>query len=344
MRIVLTAALVLAASGAFAADPAYLDDRSTADSLVRSLYNAVTRKEYARAWAYFGDAKPSADFDAFREGYADTDEVEVVTGDVSEEGAAGSVFYQVPVAIRAVAGDGSESVFAGCYTARLANPQLQEPPFTSLQLEKGNLKLANGALEQALPAGCGDGPPAAPATPGKARADAMFRATYDKQCDTLGRNAMPDAAVPEITEVRHRYSDAPESEPDRVGYLFRFSCFTGPYNTSEVYYFGDAYGEVEQIRFAEPDMDIRYVDTESAELDSMSIIGWTATDQLVNSFYDEKEQSLTSWVKWRGVGDQSSSAKYILRNGEFVLVHYEVDPTADEEINPEVVLDFDTGP
>lgn len=344
MRIVLTAALALANSGAFAAEPPYLDDRSTADSLVRSLYNAVTRKEYARAWDYFGETKPSADFDAFREGYADTDHVEVVTGDVSEEGAAGSIFYQVPVAIRAVAGDGSESTFAGCYTARLVNPQLQEPPFRALQLEKGSLKLATGEPEQVLPASCGDGPPAEPPVPGKRRAEAMFRATYETLCDTLGSEAMPDAAVPEITEIQHRYSDAPESEPDRVGYLFRFSCFTGPYNTSEVYYFGDRYGDVEQVQFAEPDMDIRYADSESAKLDSMSIIGWKATDQLVNSFYDEKEQSLTSWVKWRGVGDQSSSAKYILRNGEFVLVHYEVDPTADEEINPEVVLDFDTGP
>ena len=31
-------------------------------------------------------------------------------------------------------------------------------------------------------------------------------------------------------------------------------------------------------------------------------------------------------------------------NGEFTLVHYDVDPTSDGEINPETVLDFETAP
>ncbi len=73
----LAAALAAAALPAFAAPPAYLDDRSTAAALVRSFYNAVNRREYARAYSYFGDhaAQPYAGFAA---GYADTVSVSVV--------------------------------------------------------------------------------------------------------------------------------------------------------------------------------------------------------------------------------------------------------------------------
>ena len=47
----------------------------------------------------------------------------------------------------------------------------------------------------------------------------------------------------------------------------------------------------------------------------------------MNSEFDEQERSLTSFNKWRGIGDASSSGKWIFRDGDFTLVHYEVDPT-----------------
>ena len=102
-----TAFLSLATTGqaALAADDTpeapYVDDRSSADAVVRSLYSAINRHEFARAWGYFGDTKPAKDFDSFVKGYDGTDKVEVETGAVSDEGAAGSIFYNVPVAIRA---------------------------------------------------------------------------------------------------------------------------------------------------------------------------------------------------------------------------------------------------
>ena len=68
----------------------YMDNRSDAASLVRSLYNAVNRKEFARAWGYFGDEKPSKDLEAFIKGYEGTERVLVETGLITEEGAAGS--------------------------------------------------------------------------------------------------------------------------------------------------------------------------------------------------------------------------------------------------------------
>ena len=60
MRIAsILTALILSSSAAFAQEEPYLDDRSNPESLVRSLYNAIGRKEYARAWDYFGEQKPS---------------------------------------------------------------------------------------------------------------------------------------------------------------------------------------------------------------------------------------------------------------------------------------------
>ena len=41
-------------------------------------------------------------------------------------------------------------------------------------------------------------------------------------------------------------------------------------------------------------------------------------------------------------GDESSSGKWVFRNGDFALVHYEVDPTPDGE--PQAVVDLDTAP
>ena len=95
----------LIAAPALAQEPAYLDDRSSAVSLIRSYYNAVSRREYGRAWEYFGETKPAADFDTFSEGYADVATVSVVTGNVATEGAAGSTIYYVPVALVSFAED-----------------------------------------------------------------------------------------------------------------------------------------------------------------------------------------------------------------------------------------------
>ena len=68
-----TALLSLAAMGhaARAADDApeapYVDDRSSAEAVIRSLYSAINRHEFTRAWGYYGDTKPAKDFDSLRQ-------------------------------------------------------------------------------------------------------------------------------------------------------------------------------------------------------------------------------------------------------------------------------------
>jgi len=143
------------ATPALAADPAYVDDRSTAVSVIQSFYNAVTRKEYARAYSYYEDGQGVDPFDKFQAGYANTASVSVAYGQVGSEGAAGSTYYTVPVSLDAVSTSGKHSYFAGCYTLRLANPQIQAaPPFRPLHIVSGHLTSAKGFGQKYVPKSC----------------------------------------------------------------------------------------------------------------------------------------------------------------------------------------------
>lgn len=147
--------LAIAPAAALAQEPPpYLDDRSDPAALVRSLYNAVSRGEYARAWSYWGDAKPVADYDRFAAGYADTRSVAVALGAVATEGAAGSIYATVPVAIEATEADGTTRIFAGCIVTRQIQPAIQEPPFRPIEIDHARLAQAVGPLAAAIPADC----------------------------------------------------------------------------------------------------------------------------------------------------------------------------------------------
>ncbi|MEX6508311.1 hypothetical protein [Jiella sp. M17.18] len=155
----LSAATVLAAAApASAAGPAkYLDNRSTAVTLVRSLYNAVNRHEYLRAWSYFADSAGQGSFDSFAKGYENTKKVRVKFGKPMDDGAAGSIYTNLPVVVEATTTDGKKTVFSGCYETRLVQPAVQAtPPFKPLQIVKAKLQPATGAFK-ATEGSCPDG-------------------------------------------------------------------------------------------------------------------------------------------------------------------------------------------
>lgn len=325
-----------------AQDIPYLDDRSSAATIVKSLYNAVNRKEYARAWEYFGEEKPAKDVEAFAKGYENTAKVEVTTGNIASEGAAGSIFYHVPVAIRSVSTDNSEKVFAGCYTARLANPAIQEPPFRPLHIEKGSLKPSDLSYDEALPESCPDAPAPEATDTVLPQAKAAFEASHSA-CDPHS----PGANQPEVAEYQIRFRNASDTDdqPEREMRLFRFYCGAGAYNETHIYYQYDEADGLRELQFATPELDIRYENDDfEGKVESVSIIGYTTEDTLVNSSYDEAEHSITSHNKWRGIGDAGTTGTWIFRNGSFTLVKYDVDASYDGEVNPEAVLDFHTAP
>ena len=137
-------------------EAAYIDDRSTATDVIRSLYSAINRGEYLRAWSYFHE-RERPELESFIEGYADTGSVRLATGDEQSEGAAGTVYWTVPVAIEAARSDGTTTVFAGCYTLSQPNPALQAtPPFDPISIHEGALHPADAPLDDAVPKDCGE--------------------------------------------------------------------------------------------------------------------------------------------------------------------------------------------
>jgi hypothetical protein len=346
VRLAIPAALLagLFPAQSFAQETRYIDDRSNPATLIQSFYNAVNRKEYARAWDYYGDEKPANDLATFAEGYETTAQVNVITGNVAMEGAAGSAFYYLPVSIVSFAPDGSDSVFSGCYTFRLADPSIQEPPFRPLHIEKGTLKPSNVSYEEALPASCPDAPPPEATDAVLDQAKTLF-ATAHGDCDRQLPGADPARTEVEEYTIPFRYSSDGDEQPERQARVFRFYCGTGAYNETHIYYQYDEDEGLHEVQFATPELDIRYEnDDTDGKVESVAIIGYTADGKLVNSAFDEASQTITSAPKWRGVGDASSNGTWIFRNGRFTLVRYDVDASYDGEINPETVLDFHTAP
>jgi hypothetical protein len=324
------------------AEDAYLDDRSTPEALVRSLYNAIDRHEYARAYSYFSQP-PAKDVDAYAKGFSDTAKVKLLVGAAGAEGAAGSTYYNLPVAIEAVDKKGGSKVYAGCYTLRLADPTIQAEKYDPLHIEKGELKPAKGDLNEALPTECGDGPPPPKKDAALDKARSLFAADFAGICDTSAIG--PEAAEPQSWDISFTLDSDKEGDPQRKARLFQFACAKAAYNQSDVYYLTDGSGEPRNLQFAAPELAIRYAnDDPKGKVESIQIVGYTAEDQLMNASYDADARTISSTRKWRGAGDASSSGQWMFRNGAFTLVKYDVDASYDGKEDPQDVIDFQTGP
>jgi hypothetical protein len=144
MRIALclTAALAAATGTSALAEQSFMDDRSTPTAVVASLYNAINRHEYLRGWSYFAEDS-AIPYPRFRDGYQDTKSIDVTFGEPQSEGAAGTIYTTLPVAIRAHRLDGSDAYFSGCYIVSQVQPGLQDtPPYVPMRIREGHLKAA----------------------------------------------------------------------------------------------------------------------------------------------------------------------------------------------------------
>jgi hypothetical protein len=117
----------------------FIDNRSGAIETISSLLNAINLKQYVRAYSYFEDpANFPGDFNAYAAGYADTEALAATFGTVQTEGAAGSMYFNVPLVLKATLTSNAIQTFVGCYTLRLAQPANQiEPPYHPMAIRDG---------------------------------------------------------------------------------------------------------------------------------------------------------------------------------------------------------------
>jgi hypothetical protein len=343
MRRAALAILLASASPAFAADD-YIDDRSGPAALVRSLYNAIDGGEFARAYSYFA-TPPAADLETYAQGYATTERVDLTVGVPSEEGAAGSVYYRIPVVITAFEQGGAQTDFAGCYTLRMANPGVQTETFEPLKIESGDLQPVPSGSQPALPTSCGDGPPLPEHDAVLDKAKATFRTDFSEICTSSGTDSPGDGPDPETHAFGFRYAFEGPDDPERQVRLFRFKCARGAYNQTHVHYLANDEGQIEQVQFATPEIDVRYAtEGDNSVVDGVTVIGTKARAQITNSEFDSETLTMSEHSLWRGVGDAFDGARWVFRGGSFNLVYYEVDAAYDGKMTPEVLVDYDFVP
>ena len=98
------------------------DDRSDPVGTLAAYYSAINARDYRGAFRFW-DSQPSS-YEQFARGFSDTDQVRLlVEPSPRVEGAAGSVYAQIPAIVVSTLRNGSERVFAGCYVMRRSNVQ-----------------------------------------------------------------------------------------------------------------------------------------------------------------------------------------------------------------------------
>jgi heat shock protein HslJ len=98
------------------------DDHNDPLATLASYYSAINARDYRRAFRFW-DSPPSS-FEQFARGFADTDSVRLLVDPTTNvEGAAGSVYADIPTIVVATTRGGSERLFAGCYVMRRSNVQ-----------------------------------------------------------------------------------------------------------------------------------------------------------------------------------------------------------------------------
>ncbi|MBW4329514.1 hypothetical protein KY084_01305 [Stakelama sp. CBK3Z-3] len=119
-----TAATVSDGSDDVPATPAEAKTSRAAAAVVRHYYDAIDSGDFRTAYALWGDDGKAShqSLTGFEKGFAQTASTKVTIGNVGQpEGAAGSIYIEVPVEIDSRLKDGTQQHFAGTYTLRRVN-------------------------------------------------------------------------------------------------------------------------------------------------------------------------------------------------------------------------------
>lgn len=133
------------------------NEKDSPAAALTDYYDAINKKQYKNAYEYWRN--PTQTYDEFVNGYAETKSVRlIINQDNQIEGAAGSLYSEIPTVIVATMNDGSQKTFFGCYTMRKSNLQPPDiPKSDTWHIYKGELKPApQGAdTNQLLAKACG---------------------------------------------------------------------------------------------------------------------------------------------------------------------------------------------
>jgi heat shock protein HslJ len=126
--------------------------------MLASYFNAVNRREYERAYGYW--QTPSNTLAEFARGYAETVSVRLIVEPPTViDGAAGSLYAEIPAVLIALQRDGSRRIFAGCYVTRKSNLRPPDAPKEDVwHIYKAKMRPAagNASVAQLLAQPCRD--------------------------------------------------------------------------------------------------------------------------------------------------------------------------------------------
>ncbi|MAS04734.1 MAG: hypothetical protein CL534_08580 [Ahrensia sp.] len=138
-------------------------------------------------------------------------------------------------------------------------------------------------------------------------------------------------------DLTFRYEYEKEDGPDRSARLYQMPCTYGAYNIGSIFFFQTEFEGLGPLHFAQPELDIEYGSDDDSVVEAIDVIGFHTAYAVINADYDPESQTITSFSKWRGIGDAFSSGTWNFIDGHFVLTRFDVDASYDGERTPQTV-------
>lgn len=98
-------------------------DDQPAGQVLYAYYNAINQRDFSRAYALWneGSKDRAANLQQFSAGFAKTVRVDIEEGEITGQGAAGTIYADIPVLISANNNDNQSQLFCGKYTLSRSN-------------------------------------------------------------------------------------------------------------------------------------------------------------------------------------------------------------------------------
>lgn len=122
---------------------------------------------------------------------------------------------------------------------------------------------------------------------------------------------------------------APDESPEKR-ILWLFHCPPERFLGTRVLVLDGGWG-AERVTLARP--FVKMIDARP------QVLGWTTTGLAENPRFDAQTLTLRTWEQVSGNGDLSETGRHALTRDGFMLVHYAVDMTLNDGINPVTVYE-----